>query len=158
MKRELRLYNIKPFSINKSYYGGNKGRVKTSEFREWTCNVFHILSQTDNRLALKDIREYFSPEKHCIELCLTASYPKSEFLTKKGSISAKTVDTTNWEKSLVDCIFLPSNYGNQVPYTCENLNLDDKYVTSCISRKRASLDDFYCIDVTISIIDLVPLI
>jgi hypothetical protein len=153
MQRSLELVNLKPFSINAAYAnGGNGGRFKTQAFNEWQSEVFFQLSQAPNSVALKELREYFDSKKHKYEVQLIASYPKKEFYTKDGSISAKTQDTTNWEKSIVDCLFLKKYHDIPQPYGCKNLNVDDKFLTKCISEKVPS--DSYSISIILYIKNL----
>jgi hypothetical protein len=133
MQRSLELVNLKPFSINAAYAnGGNGGRFKTQAFNEWQSEVFFQLSQAPNSVALKELREYFDSKKHKYEVQLIASYPKKEFYTKDGSISAKT--------------HIPQ------PYGCKNLNIDDKFLTKCISEKVPS--DSYSISIILYIKNL----
>lgn len=152
MKRSIVLKNLKPFSINRSYANGsNGGRFKTQEFQDWQSEVFWQLSLPENISTLKELREHFDPKKHKYEIDLQAWYPKQEFFTKEGLISAKTQDTTNWEKSLVDCLFLKKYFDAPHPYGCENLNIDDKYLTRCVSEKLPSKEGEYRLEIILEI-------
>ena len=141
---------VKPFSINSMYYGD--ARTKTTAAREWSYQVFHELSTEEILTKLKELREEFDPLKHCYHIKLTAHYPKAEMYTRKGAVSAKTIDTTNWEKPLVDLIFLPKHFEKSTPYGCQNLNIDDKYITSMHSSKQQG--ENHQIDIELEICDL----
>ena len=132
MKREFNL-DIKPFSINAMYYGD--GRTKTQAARDWSYQIFHRLSQEAIAKSLAELRSYFETDKHSYQVDFVVTYPKDKFYTKKGSISARTMDLSNWEKPLIDLIFLPKYFDKEPPYGCKNLNIDDKYITKLSSSK-----------------------
>ena len=137
MKKTIRIKNLKPLSINSTYYGTGAGFTKTSKARKWTHEVFFQLDQEENRQAMKELREAFDPDVHCYKVNLTAYYPRSEMYTREGRVSARTHDLTNWEKAIVDCIFLSAHFDRSVPDGCQNLNTDDKYIVDLSSSKRA---------------------
>lgn len=138
MTKHFVLRDLKPFSINATYFRGHHGVVKTGGATDWTYQVFHQLDSENNQVALRELREFFNPKQHVYTLELCAVYPASEFITKAGEVSAKTQDITNWEKGLVDCFFLPKHFDRPAPYGVKNLNIDDKYVVSCKSTKASS--------------------
>lgn len=141
---------VKPFSINAMYYNS---RVKTTEAREWSGHVFNQLSWSKNQVILAKIRDEFDPHKHSIEVELIAYYPQEIYFTKDGKISGKTIDCSNWEKPLIDLIFLPKYYGQIVPNGCDNLNIDDKFISKICSEKLpADLDD-HVITVQIKLVE-----
>lgn len=150
MKRKLVL-KVKPFSINALHYA-NKSHGLTAAAKEWTYQVFNALSSPDNRAALSDLRSYFDPTKHAITVGLTVFYPEKIFWNLQGTISAKTQDNSNWEKPLIDCIFLPGNFGSTGVYNAENMNCDDRYITRLFSQKKPGTE--HRIDVRIGIIAL----
>lgn len=154
MKKSLTIRNLKPLSINSTYYGTGSGFTKTSHAREWTREVFFQLDQDSNKKAMEELRQHFEPGQHCYAVNLTAFYPESEMFTKKGHISARTHDLSNWEKSIIDCIFLDKYYNQSVPDGCENLQTDDKYIVDLFSRKRPSSDGKYLIAIEIEILAL----
>lgn len=154
MKRLLVLNTVKPLSINSTYYSTGGGFIKTTAAREWTHEVCYHLSSEENEKALADLRQHFDNSKHYYKISLEAHYPKKFFITGKGHISARTVDITNWEKSIIDVIFLPKNYSDTPPYGCKNLNIDDRYICEMSSKKVLSKDDFYRIVVEIEISNL----
>lgn len=147
---------LKTFSVNQMYYGNRQ--IKTVAAKEWSYTVFHELSKKHNQEELLKLREYFDPSKHVYVLNMTAYYPKEILFTKKGYISGRAHDITNWEKPLVDLIFHPKYFDISTPYGCKNLNIDDKFVTDCYSKKRPSLDDNYSIKITLRIVRLDPLL
>lgn len=151
MKRSFVLSNLKPFSINAAYCTQGNSRIKTQAFREWQTEVFFQLDLPEPKAALKELREYFDETKHCFHIMLTVFYPKEQFYTKKGLISARTQDVSNWEKPLIDCIFLPKHFNTPVPYGCENLNIDDKFLTRCVSEKSVSEESAFEIWIQIEV-------
>lgn len=151
MKRGFSLRDLKPFSVNATNCVSNGRLIKTSQAREWQSQVFHRLSNKDAEHALTELREFFDPKVHAIAFECTAYYPEAEFYTKKQEISAKTIDNSNWEKALVDCVFLPKYALQEAPYGCKNLQLDDKYLVDLFSFKRATKEKEPRIDFTITI-------
>lgn len=116
------------------YY--NNRAVKTTEARQWSCSIFDILAQPANQEKFARLRDFFDKNKHGISIELIAYYPESIFYTKKGTISSRTFDISNWEKPLIDLIFLPKYMDQPVPYGCPNLNADDKYIIDMRSSKK----------------------
>lgn len=151
MKRTLQIYE-QPFSVNSLYYARQK--VKTTEARQWSAKIMYQLSNEENLLKLKDLREYFDPSKHYYSISLNFYYPKSKLFTKKGQLSAKAHDLSNIEKPIIDLIFLPVYFDKEVPLGCENLNIDDKYILKLKSEKKICTDDEYHISAIIEIRDL----
>lgn len=150
MKRSFFLDNLRPFSINATYYGN--GFVKTSAAREWAMEVFHRLAGQEQKF--KELREFFDPKKHAYHVTMIANYPKAQFYTKQGLLSSKTFDLTNCEKGLIDLFWLPKHALSASPLGCQNLQMDDKYITQLISRKRATEDSEPSIEVEIEIVEL----
>ena len=128
------LLPIKPFSINRMYY--NNRAIKTTEAREWSCTVFDVLAQSENQEKLANLRDFFDKARHQISIELIAYYPEALYYTKKGDLSSRTFDISNWEKPLIDLIFLPKYMEQPVPYGCPNLNADDRYLTEMKSSKK----------------------
>lgn len=125
---------VKPFSVNAMY--GQK-KFKTSKAREWSYQVFHVLNKSENIKAMRDFKNSFDSEKHCIHAKLTFLFPEDVLLLKKGTgISGRAFDVSNMEKCIIDLIFDKQYYDKEPPYGCENLDLDDKYITQMHSRKR----------------------
>ncbi|MBV6514162.1 MAG: hypothetical protein FMNOHCHN_03752 [Ignavibacteriaceae bacterium] len=148
MRRSFTL-KVKPFSVNAMYYGDK--RVKTSEARNWSYNIFHNLNNVEVQQYLTELRSFFNPDLHVYNLHLVAYYPSHVFTTKDGRISGKTMDVTNWEKPLVDLLFLPKYFSEPPPYGCHNLNVDDRFLTKVLSEKRQSPDDNYYIHIAIKV-------
>jgi Endodeoxyribonuclease RusA len=148
VKRKFVLKDLKPLSINSTYHRTHHGVVKTQDARDWTYTIFHILSATENQEKLKELREFFDPSKHVFRVEIKALYPRAKLWRKGGGISAKSIDITNFEKSIVDIFWLPRNF-----QMCSNLNADDKYITEMRSSKVASEDDTSSIEVEIEILE-----
>lgn len=153
MIRSFVLENLKPFSINSTYYGGGSSFVKTTAAREWMYQVFHRLSDAESEQKFKDLREAFKPEEHGFEVCMIAYYPRADYMTKKGHLSNKTLDLTNCEKSLVDCLFLSKHALTAAPYGCQNLQIDDRYVVS-LQSKKLPCDGAPRIEVSIELVSI----
>lgn len=148
MRKDFKLI-IKPFSINAMYYGD--ARTKTSQAREWSYQVFHQLSTLNNLNNMKDLREYFNPTKHQVSIEILVEYPKNIFFTKNGTISAKTIDITNFEKVITDLFFDKRYFDKEYPYGCKNLNIDDKYITELFSKKSFIESDVHIINYSVII-------
>lgn len=112
----------KPFSVNAYYF--RDLRVKTKEARAWEAEVMELLEE--HRKALQDLVAPFS-STCSFGVEFTAVYPKHVYYAQHGGISSKTIDITNFEKPLMDLIFK------------NVLELNDKYVVKCISRKEPGL-------------------
>jgi hypothetical protein len=142
---------IGPLSVNKTYYG-DKRHGMVPEAKEWFANVFYGLSNPEIALKLKSIRDEFDKRVHGIAVRLLWHIPADILYTKAGDLSSRAIDISNGEKSIVDAIFLPRNFGTNVPYQCENLNIDDRYLRRLYSEIVASKDGKYRLDVTIKLI------
>ena len=151
MRRILSL-KLKPFSINAMF--GRDKRHKTIEAKEWSCSVLVALALKENKKKLKELREFFNPKEHVYHVDLTFFYPKHILYTKDGLISARAHDLTNVEKPLIDLIFLPVYYERPSPYGAKNLNIDDKYITHLVSKKR--IGKSFKMKVSLQIKDLNP--
>lgn len=125
----------------------------TAEAREWLGNVLYALSTPTTAACLKLIRDNFDAKKHGISIRLIWKIPKDILYTKRGELSSRSIDLTNCEKSLVDAIFLPKHFGTNVPYQCENLNLDDRYLRRLFSEKQVAVGQDYSVDVTLKLIN-----
>lgn len=115
------------------YYASKK--IKTQPAREWSYRVFEQLSSDSNLKAMRRLRDKFDPNEQNFKISLAAYYPKSKLITKKGVVSAMSIDTTNWEKPLVDLVFLPKHRNSEPPFGCENIGYDDKYICEMSSQK-----------------------
>lgn len=148
------LQNLKPLSVNMSYSNVGRSRVKSQDAIRWYAEVFFQLKMLENQQKLERLRSYFDYNKHAISVRLTAYYPRSQFVTKEGRISAKTIDITNWEKSIIDALLLSKFHERELPNGAPNMNTDDKYLLEMQSRKRIAHDDQYRIEAAITILDL----
>lgn len=134
------------------YYGDQ--RIKTQAAREWTEKVVHQLNWTATSKKLETLRDSFDPQKHVYIIKLTAYYPEKDFYTKsEGTVSSRTQDISNWEKPLIDIIFLKKYFEDSGRLNCQNLNTDDKYICSMQSRKLPTKALEHEIHVTIGIIN-----
>jgi hypothetical protein len=126
----------KSFSINSMYNYKNNRKFKTLEAEKWETGILHQLSSKQNMQKFENLRSQFDPELHSYAVTISVYYPEADFYTKKGLISAHTHDVSNYEKPLIDLLFLPKYFELPAPYGCKNLNMDDKYITRMFSTKR----------------------
>ena len=129
-------------------------RHKTIEAQEWSASILVALALKENKKKLKELRQHFDYKKHVYKVDLTFFYPKHVLHTKEGPISARAHDLSNVEKPLIDLIFLPMFYDRPSPYGAKNLNIDDKYITHLVSKKRVGKS--FKIKVSIQIKSLNP--
>jgi len=125
--------HTKPFSVNSLYYKG--GYIKTQEWREWSSGIFNQLSSSENQSKLARLRDAFKASENHVHVDILVIYPTSKFYTQKNEVSAQTQDVTNFEKTIVDLLFDNQYHTSAFPYGCPNLNINDKYVTRCLSEK-----------------------
>lgn len=155
MKRKFILQNLKPLSVNSTYYRSFNGVTKTSAANDWTHTIFYILSSEENARALRELRECFDPKLHVLYFSIFVLYPKSIFYTKAGVVNSKTIDLSNCEKSIIDAFCLKRYFNDPAPAGCQNLNTDDRYVTEMWSRKGVAEDGRHRIEVEIEIKNLI---
>lgn len=145
--------NLKPFSVNASYVRTFSGVTKSSGAHEFSAQIFNVISRESEAAKLEELRNLFDEAKHAWCLTIIAHYPEAEFYTKKGTISSKTIDLSNAEKLIIDCLFLPKFHNLPFPQGAQNLNSDDRHIVDMISKKRPAKDRL--IQVSISIVDRV---
>jgi hypothetical protein len=112
------------------------------------------MSKQEPQELIKQIRDIFDQQKHCFYVKLVCNIPDVKFFNKEGCISAKTMDLSNWEKPLIDLIFLPKYAEFSPPFGCPNLQADDRFITSLISRKKPTKSAKSSIEVSIKILRL----
>jgi hypothetical protein len=151
VKHTFTLPGLKPFSINAAYVRTHSGVHKSQGASQFCSQIFHILGREVNQAKLTELREHFNVDKHVWICNMTAFYPHTEYFNKKGHISSKTIDCTNWEKLIVDAIWLPKFHNESFPQGCPNLNSDDRFLVYMSSHKQPA--EQRSIEVTIEIID-----
>lgn len=135
-KARLIFYDLAPFSVNSTYRRSQFGGVaKTSAATDWCYEFFYKLNWEPNQAALKHIRDNFDEKLHGLHIDITILVPKEELFNKKGKLSSRTLDLTNVEKIMVDCLCLPKFHELALPEGAPNLNVDDKSVLEVRSRK-----------------------
>lgn len=122
--------NIGPMSVNQVYYG-NRMHGWTQTAKDWSYKLIYELSKHENQIKL--ITNLFDPQKHGLSVIFTVSYP--DFIKKAGGISSRTQDVDNVLKPMIDVLFNKKFNGTNVPYTCQNFNIDDKHIVELTSRK-----------------------
>lgn len=142
--------NVEPFSINRLHY--RDGKIKTQTARDWECRVFHELSKEPNSKILKELRDKFDHLKHGYIIKMVCFYAQEKLFNRQGAISAKSMDISNWEKPLIDLIFLEKFSELKPPFGAENLKTDDRFILQMSSGKRASKTPR--IEVSLRIVDL----
>jgi len=145
---EAKIYlPIPTFSVNKMYYATKK--IKTKEAREWSGQVFYHLNDVAIQAELEKIRTNFDPKVHGLHVEMKAFFPPSKLFTKSEHLSGRAHDITNFEKPLVDLLFLPKYHNLTPPQGAPNLNVDDRYLLGCSSSKAAGETG---IEITIKIV------
>lgn len=130
---------IAPFSVNRMYYAHKK--ICTVEYNEWRMRFLMLLGT--HASEIESFRSQFDIKSHMYTVELTCEI--AQYYTKSGDVSAKTMDISNCEKAVIDCLFLPKHNS-----TALNLNVDDKYLMSLLSRKVPGEN---WLDIKIQIID-----
>ncbi len=143
--------NIKPFSVNASYIRTGHGVSKSSGATEWCAQFFNLMQDEEKQVKFKEFREFFNESQHAYKVEMTAYYTPDVYFTKKQIMSNRTCDCTNFEKIVLDCLMLPKFHEEVVPYGCQNLNYDDRFVFSVPSTKLPALKPG--IKVVVSIVD-----
>ena len=126
------------------------------------------LQSPENLFKTKQLHDAFNRQLHVFSVTLITYYPLSKFLTKKGYVSALTMDISNTEKQTIDCFFItkysdPKFLSKRVGWEkalygslseIHNISHDDTYMTDMRSLKRpTSLKKAYQ-EVLISIVPL----
>jgi hypothetical protein len=142
MRRKLSL-PIKAFSVNSLHYNDRRHGY-TPEAKNWIDTVAHLLSSPQNAQALKDLRDAFDPALHAYQIQIKCYIPNEIYYTKEGKLSRRSFDVSNFEKPLVDIIFLEKFR--------VGLMTDDCVLKSCHSVKLPSPDNSFKIDVILKIV------
>lgn len=124
---------VEPLSVNAMHYRDK--RFKSAKCKQWETMVLLALTSEQSQQEMKNIRESYKQGVHCFKVHLTAVYPVNHFFTKSGIVSNKTLDCSNWEKPIVDLLFLPKYHSQSPPSGCPNINVDDRFITSLSSEK-----------------------
>lgn len=146
--RETFYIPVGTVSINNFYYGDKRHGIRV-EAREWQQTLFHYLSLPKNAEKLEALRSFFDPNKHSYRFSITMFAPPEKLYTKAGQLSAKMHDITNCEKAIVDVFCLPKHCQNASPYGCQNLAIDDRYVTRLFSQKKVGKEIGLRVSITI---------
>lgn len=124
---------VEPISVNAT--SQRDKRFKSVKYRQWETMVLLSLTSEDSQQKLQQIRDAYEHGSHSFEVELTAHYPRELYFTKSGVISNRTLDNSNWEKPIIDLLFLPKYHELKPPSGAPNINVDDRYITSLLSRK-----------------------
>lgn len=114
---------VPAFSINKM--NTRDARFKTAAYKDWAVTVLHHLRQVPE---LQHMAKMAHSQPCTFHIQIIANYPAHVFWNKKGEISSKTVDCSNFSKPILDLIF------------DDTMGLNDKLVTSLKEEKRAGSD------------------
>lgn len=139
--------NLSPLSLNAMYC--RDMRYKSARYKTWQMSFIMQLWKLESQTQMKKLREAYC-EGDSFAVRLTFNYAK--FLNKAGLITAHTEDLTNVEKPIVDLIFGAKFHVLPEPYGVPNLNVDDRFIVSLLSRKRQSKVLYDTIDVTIKLL------
>lgn len=133
LERSLSFPGLKTFSVNASYVRTNRGVLKSSGLMEWTGQFFNLLAGPENQEKINQLKSTFDASLHVYHIEIIVNSP--DIYTAKGEISSKAHDLSNLEKSILDCVLLPKFCNEPFPLGCNNLSIDDKYVTRLVSEK-----------------------
>lgn len=124
----------------------------TTDYRDWSCQFFHKIETEDNIKALKELREAFNEDTDAYEVFIETYVPKKILYTKAGKLSARDFDRSNIEKPIIDLLFFPKYFKEPSPYGCKNLNIDDRFIIDCRSKKKASDGEGFELKIHIKIV------
>jgi wobble nucleotide-excising tRNase len=142
MRRKLSL-PIKAYSINSLHYN-DKRHGYTQDAKNWIDTVAYLLGNAQNSKIINELRKAFDPIKNAYAVQIKCYIPKEIYYTKDGKLSRRSFDVTNFEKPLVDILFLEKFK--------VGLLVDDCVLKSCFSVKLPSPDGQWKIDITIKIV------
>jgi hypothetical protein len=151
LEKEI-LLESKGFSVNKMFY--KTRNITTTAYKDWRNDIFDCLAATEVIEELSELREAFSTKEHRYEFEIIHYYPREVIFTKEEVLSSRAFDVSNVEKPLIDILTLPKYFKMEEPYKVHNLNIDDKFISDLISRKRASEDGEYRIKIRVRILPL----
>lgn len=154
MQKTIVLPDLRPLSVNGMYIRHAGGVCKSGKASDWAYEMFSGLSSKENQEALAELRAAFSPENHYYKFTIIVAYSKADLFTKKGLISARTQDCSNFEKAIIDAICLPKHHVELPPRGCPNLNMDDRAIVEMRSLKALSKNGRPAIIVDIEIAPL----
>jgi hypothetical protein len=137
-KARLVFFDLELFSVNSTYRHSKFGVSKTSGANEWCSKFFYKLAWAPNQAELDKIRNVFNEKLHGLEINIIAVLPKEDLFTKKGTLSSRSLDVTNYEKIICDCLCLPKFNDEPLPKGAPNLNIDDKSVVKVQSQKAVA--------------------
>ena len=147
---------IKPFSVNKAYY---KNRQLTQEARKWREDFLLSLQRKEVLQQMQQLKQLWSPSKHCLSVSYDFFYPSNILYTKKGEVSKRSMDLTNVEKLVQDNLFESRYNGREIDgVIIENFDIDDKFIVSLRSQKLAHSQQYHEILITVELLPLKPLL
>jgi predicted house-cleaning noncanonical NTP pyrophosphatase (MazG superfamily) len=96
---------IKPLSINAKFTINRSSRriIKTTTANKFEKTVEKYLAKYAQEMS--EFSESFNKETHALTLEVVLYIPKSEFFTKKGSVSSTCIDASNALKMLEDITY-----------------------------------------------------
>ncbi len=144
------IFNRLPISINKYYIYPvyNKGKkvygrlygtpTRSPEARYWAGEIFGELNSEYNQSQVALFKQEFDASNMGIGVEIIVYYPEDKLFTKKGAISSRSMDCSNFEKPLIDVLFDKRFSTRTVPEGAPNLELNDKLILSLNSVKFPS--------------------
>lgn len=141
---------VEPFSVNAMY--SRDKRHKTKDYKDWEILALQSMAKPDAQAQLKQMRESFDANQHCLAVRFDYYFPASVLYNKQGQISSRAQDLSNIEKPLLDLLCLPKFHVQPLPWGVPNLNCDDKHVLTLISRKLPA--EHYKIVITCRLVKL----
>lgn len=131
MKQTIKL-SIKASSINSAHYNDKRLGYNT-ETKKWIAEVCRQLKHPLNKFAMSMLHATFDPKKHCFSVFV--DYTTPEYFNKQKEISARSMDVGNITKTLLDVVFTP-DFNGEGDRKSQNINVDDKYISTLITRKK----------------------
>ena len=133
----MKFTNLDVCTINASKFRNGGTSIKATKYKNqiYTQLQKYIQDMDNFRAAFEAI-----PDKNK-ELYLTVDIlvPRSDFRTKEGSISIKSIDLDNYLKLLIDSV-MDSRHHNEtrakLDFVVQKLNINDKYITRITASKR----------------------
>ena len=127
--------HVAPISVNSMYYN-DKRHGKTKAALTWSEEVLYGLKKYAPEI--EKLTALFDSKKHVYTVHFIMNAPVDFYYNKAGEISARLIDVSNFEKPLLDLIFLPKFFGTNYPKQAINFNADDRYVRKLTSEKLPS--------------------
>lgn len=144
MKLELNFPGVKACTANKMkapcVINGHLSMRPTKEYNKFKRQINDCLMAY--KYNMFKFETNFSPYEHFLSVTIAYELPMKELITKKGTISKKSIDLDNTFKTLIDTVFKGFN------------DLDDSAICEIYAQKQPSKRNAYNISMTLEIVDI----